>query len=321
MPTPSPIAPSLGTALTDVELAELRYFHCVASTCSFARGAQLAHVSASAISKAIKRLESALGVELLRRTTRRVHVTEAGEMLMAYCDRILGAVDELSAELDARRGHLRGTLRVGATEVFAAHALPATLADLSEAHPELLVKTFHVDDDAVERALIEGRVDVGLSVGPSKGGVSDSVSSELLVRSRGVVVCGATHPLASRGEINDADLSEHAFVVPQALGHEHRTDLDGFPSPTRKIGATVELLSMAMAMVVSGRFLGFFPRVAVSGKIDGGSMQVLHGLSGGQSFELHALTRAGEERRPSTAALVDALRQTLQAALGVDQAA
>lgn len=315
---PSPIAPPLGTALEDVELAELRYFHCVASTCSFARGAQLAHVSASAISKAIKRLESALGVELLRRTTRRVHVTEPGEMLMAYCDRILSTVDELSAELDARRGHLRGVLRVGACEVFAAQALPRAIASLAAEHPDLLVKTFNLADDRAQQALLEGKLDIALSTTSANlAGLHDTA----LVRCHGVLVCGVGHPLFARGELRDEERLEHAFVVPQGLGREHRSDLDRFPDSARRIGATVELLSMAIAMVQSGRFLGYFPHVAVSEALSQGSLRVVHGPAGQDTFDLRALTRAAEHSRPAVSALVEGLRSQLQAALGVEHAA
>ncbi|MEM6997171.1 MAG: substrate-binding domain-containing protein, partial [Myxococcota bacterium] len=256
--------------------------------------------------------------ELLRRTTRRVHVTEAGEMLMAYCDRILGAVDELSAELDARQGHLRGTVRVGATEVFAMHALPLAIARLAGDHPDILMKSFHLGADAIQQALLEGRIDVGLTVaGPHTAGLD----SQVLVQSPAVLVCGQAHPLAGSGEIAAADLETHAFVVPQFFGREHLADLDGFPGGGRRIGATVELVSMAVAMIETGRFVGYLPRIAVAGALRHGSIRELRGIAPGAPFELLALTRPDEAPRPAVTALVERLRATLQDALGIARAA
>lgn len=316
--TPSPIESPLGSALTDVELAELRYFHCVASTRSFARGAQLAHVSASAISKAIKRLEAALGVELLRRTTRRVHVTEAGEMLMAYCNRILGAVDDLSAELDARRGLLRGTVRIGTAEIFATHVLPRALGALAQAHPDLLVKTFDLGSDATEQALLEGELDVAFTAGDIGG---SAIARRHLGTSPGVLVCGREHPLYSAGSCTPEQLAQHPFVVPLQFGREHRMDLDGFADPRRRIGTTAQRLESAIRIVCQGAFVGYMPAVAVREELNDGRLRTVSGVDGGQTFELNALTRPDEQLRPAVVAVIDAVASALHEALAVERAA
>ena len=71
------------------------------------------HIAQSALSQQIGRLERELDVELLRRTTRRVEVTEAGEIVLARARRALAEADGVRADLEALQGLVRGTLRLG----------------------------------------------------------------------------------------------------------------------------------------------------------------------------------------------------------------
>ena len=96
-----------------MELRQLRYLDAVARRRSFTQAALDLHIAQSALSQQVGRLERELGVELLRRTTRRVEVTEAGEIVLARARRALAEVDGVRADLDALRGLVRGTLRLG----------------------------------------------------------------------------------------------------------------------------------------------------------------------------------------------------------------
>ena len=93
-----------------MELRQLRYLDAVARHRSFTRAALELHVAQSALSQQVRRLERELGVELLRRTTRRVEVTEAGGLVLERARRALAEADSVRADLDALRGLVRGTL-------------------------------------------------------------------------------------------------------------------------------------------------------------------------------------------------------------------
>src|ERR687891_2973211 len=96
-----------------MELRQLRYLDAVARRRSFTHAARDLHVAQSALSQQVRRLERELGVELLRRTTRRVEVTEAGELVLARAWRAIAEVDGIRADLDALQGPARGTPRLG----------------------------------------------------------------------------------------------------------------------------------------------------------------------------------------------------------------
>jgi LysR family transcriptional activator of glutamate synthase operon len=117
----------------DMELRQLRYLDAVARRRSFTQAALDLHIAQSALSQQVGRLERELGVELLRRTTRRVAVTEAGELVLARARRALAEADAVRADLDALDGLARGTLRLGGVPPVGSEHPAALIADFARA--------------------------------------------------------------------------------------------------------------------------------------------------------------------------------------------
>lgn len=295
-----------------MELTDLRYFHRVATSASFVRAARLSHVSPPAISKSIRKLEEELGERLLARTSRRVALTPAGEVLLRRAERVLAEVDELRHDLDAVSGTVRGDVRIGAMEVFSLEVLPAAIARVVRAHPGVLPRSHEMAPERMEELLAAGKLDVGFTIG---GGGERAVEYRVLGKSPGLLVCGKRHPLFRAGRVTRAALHEHTFVVPQFLGLEHAPPLDQFPEDRwpRRVGATIELLQMAIELVASGVFLGFFPEMSVRSHVASGRLRVLTGLGATAPFELRALLRSGVPPRPAVRVLLDEVSRSLRA--------
>jgi DNA-binding transcriptional LysR family regulator len=295
-----------------VELTHLRYFFHVATTRSFAAGARLSCVTPPAMSKAIRKLEEELGVPLFERTTRKVKLTADGEVLLDRCRQILARVDAIPHELGEARGAVAGELRIGAMEVFSLELLPAALGHVVREHPRLVPLTYEMTPDMMERHVVDGSIDVGFTIG---GSAAPGVSYETLGTSRGVVVCGRGHPLHSRGRVDRADLDRHPFVVPRFFARPHLPSLDQFPEDIapRRVGATIELLQMGVALAISGVYLGYFPEISVRRSLRDGSLRALRGLPRGVPFQLRVLSRAGARPRPAAAVLIAAVRRLLPA--------
>lgn len=296
-----------------MELTDLRHFKHVAITGSFSRGAKLSHVTAPAVSKAVKKLEEELGVRLFARTSRTVSLTTAGRLVLARCERVFAELDALRAELDDD-GPLRlaGALRIGAMEVLSIELLPRSLASLMRAHPGLAPTTYEMVPETMALALREGRIEVGLTVGASP---SPGLTIHDFGVTPGVLVCGRSHPLHGRKRIHARDLEEHGSVVPRFLGLEHLPSLDQFPERVlpRRISATIELLQMGVRLCEEGATLGYFPEISVRAELAAGRLWKLNGLPARAPFVLSALTRREAPLRPAVRALLAELSARLAA--------
>ena len=99
-----------------MELRQLVYFDAVARHSGFTRAAEHLCVAQPAVSAQIRRLEAELGTRLLERTTRRVRLTQAGEVLLARARRILEELDGARSDLDQLAQVLRGRVRLSAIQ-------------------------------------------------------------------------------------------------------------------------------------------------------------------------------------------------------------
>ncbi len=148
-----------------MELRQLTYFEAVARHASFTRAAAELRIAQPAVSAQIRRLESELGTALLQRTTRRVVLTEAGELVLHRTRRVLGELAEVRGDLADLADVLRGRVRVGATLVLGPIDLPAEFASFRARFPgvTLALRSGLVAD--LLRALDAGELD--LVIGPA----------------------------------------------------------------------------------------------------------------------------------------------------------
>lgn len=118
-----------------MELRQLRYLEAVARHRHFTRAADELHVAQSALSAQVQKLERELGVELLRRTTRSVELTEAGELALARARGALAETDALRGEIDDLLGLARGTVSIGALIAAGEIDVPMLLQRFNRIHP------------------------------------------------------------------------------------------------------------------------------------------------------------------------------------------
>jgi len=141
-------------------LGLLQTFVQVADNLSFVETGRLQGVSASAVGKAIARLEGHLGVRLFHRSTRSIALTAEGQQFLARCRRILGEMELAEAELHSQSTEPRGNLRVS-LPLVSGLVLPV-LSDFMEAYPHVRLD-LDFDDRLVD--VIEEGFDAVLRVG------------------------------------------------------------------------------------------------------------------------------------------------------------
>jgi DNA-binding transcriptional LysR family regulator len=119
------------------DLNELQVFVQVSQAQSFTVAARRLDVPKSSVSRAIRRLEGRLGVRLVERTTRSVALTEAGEIYLDRCQRVLEEAEQADLLIGALQAKPRGRLRIGAPATFARAILAPMLGPFLTQYPEL----------------------------------------------------------------------------------------------------------------------------------------------------------------------------------------
>lgn len=143
--------------------SEMFVFATVIREGSFSAAARVLHLTPSAISKQIGALEDRLGVRLLNRTTRKIHLTEAGSSYLDHCQRILNDIENAENEVGGMRDTPRGLLRVNGPVVMGARRIAPLLAEFEDRYPEIRIE-MNLVDHRVD--LLETGEDVALRIGP-----------------------------------------------------------------------------------------------------------------------------------------------------------
>ncbi len=143
-------------------LTGMRLFSRVADTGSFSAAGRVIGLAPSSVSRQISALENNLGTQLFNRTTRKLHLTEAGEIYQHHIERILSDIDEANSAVSLLQEEPRGTLRINIPVVFGRRYIASTLPEFLQKHPELSVE-LQVTNHFVD--LIEEGSDLAIRVG------------------------------------------------------------------------------------------------------------------------------------------------------------
>jgi DNA-binding transcriptional LysR family regulator len=141
-----------------VDTEELRAFEAVAKTKSFTKAAHLLGTAQSSISQQLARLEKRTGRLLVRRTTRRVELTPAGDAMLVYVRSILAMASDARRRLDTPP--MEGLLRVGIADEFATTKLSGALGIFRTQHPKFEMRFLTGRNDYLVDALDAGDVDI-----------------------------------------------------------------------------------------------------------------------------------------------------------------
>ncbi len=144
-------------------LNELQFFVHVSQTQSFTQAARHLGVPKSTVSRALRRLEGRLGVRLVERTTRSVALTEAGELYLDHCQRVMEEAEQADLAVGALLAKPRGRLRVGAPIAFARSILGPMLGEFLAMYPELRLHLELLNGDTSPR---ESSLDLVIRPGP-----------------------------------------------------------------------------------------------------------------------------------------------------------
>jgi len=192
---------------------DIQAFVSVVEAGSFTAAASRLGTAKSAVSRRVSALEERLGVQLLRRTTRVLNLTQTGRSFYEHSTRILADLDEAEAAVQQEHGELRGSLRVALPLSFGVRHMCGPIAAFAKLHPKV---QFDLDLNDRRVDLIEENVDVAVRIGHLQ---DSSLIARRLFDVR-AVVCASPHYLNINGAVQSPDdLQDH-----QCLVYSNRSD-------------------------------------------------------------------------------------------------
>lgn len=235
----------------------LQVFHAVAKHGSFTRAAEHLYMTQPAVTFQIKQLEEHFNTRLLERGHGRIHLTPAGEVVLAYAERILDMSEELESRVAEMTDDLSGALNIGTSTTIAAYWLPRLLEGFKRNNPRVMPRVVVGNSQLTEGRVASRDLDIGLIEI-----VSDQPTLERRTAARDelMVICAPGHPLATLAEVTAQQLMAHPFIT-RDPGNAVRELAEGFFA-TAGIGVDqltvcAELGSLAAVKHLAAEGLGF----------------------------------------------------------------
>jgi DNA-binding transcriptional LysR family regulator len=193
-----------------IELRHLRYFLGVAEELHFTRAAERLRIAQPALSQQIRKLEREIGVDLFRRTQRRVELTAAGQAMTGPARQCLAeAARAVETARRTARGEI-GHLRIGFIESAAMTFVPMAVRRFRAAHPQVGLTLRELPVEAQVEGLRAGILDVAIVRLPA-----DSEGLELAASAEEglVLVVADGHPLGGRKRVAPRALADESLVL------------------------------------------------------------------------------------------------------------
>lgn len=184
-------------------------FLSLEETGRFALAAQRCHVSASAFSQMISRLEEQVGARLFNRDTRNVALTPEGEIFSQGAHRIAAEIAQATTELRERANRNIGRVAIAAPPSAASVWLPQQMAAFRREHPGIALRLHDVVSDRCLDLVARGEVDLGLNAQPGNEGEYEALH---LFDERLHLLCRRDHRLAALPQARLRDLRSEPFI-------------------------------------------------------------------------------------------------------------
>jgi DNA-binding transcriptional LysR family regulator len=242
------------------------YFHKVATVKSISKVAKNAHISQSALSQQIQKLEESLGFKLLERSNKGVELTEMGNIVLKYSDNIIRTYQTMVEELENAK-RKKQILRIEAVFPIVNYALPCTLYEIKEKyknHNYELVSNF---SENIKQNIINNICDIGFIYGKP----NNSALSSFKVGTDKIVLV-ALENYKIQDEIGIEDLIKHPLIMLKEKTKIEETLMENI----KKLGYSFEDLNTLFnldsieavkASVLKGYGISFLPYMAIKTEI------------------------------------------------------
>lgn len=258
-------------------LDQLRILKAIAAQGSFKKAADLLYVTQPAVSLQIQNLEKQLEITIFDRGGRKALLTEAGRLLLEYCDRILNQCDEACKAIEDLNSLKGGTLVIGASQTTGTYLMPRMIGLFRQKYPDVSVQLQVHSTRRTGWSVANGQIDLAIIGGQLPGDLDNLLQVIPYATDELALVIPSKHVLSNKKELLKEDLYKLNFVT-----------LDS-QSTTRKVvdkllkdsGLDVQRLKIEMELnsleaiknaVQAGLGASFLPVVSIERELAAGSI-------------------------------------------------
>lgn len=297
-----------------ISLEQWRALQAVVEAGGYAQAAEILHKSQSAVTYAVQKMESLLGVKVFEVIGRKAHLTPTGEVLYRRAKALL---DE-AGQLESAAGHLAAgwepELRLAVEIIFPTWLLLQCFASFAAERPETRLELYETVLSGTEEALLQRRVDLAICSQVPAGFAGDP-----LVRLRFVAVAHPDHALHRLGrELTLQDLRKHRHLIIRDSGSQRRSG--------SWLGAeqswTVSHKATSIHAACMGQGFAFFPEEAIRDELERGLLKPLPLREGGERWvELYLVFADRDYAGPGARRLAEIIREQAPCTARADPAA
>ena len=253
-----------------MDLFQLEVFIMVAREGSFSRAAEKLYRTQPAVSQAIRKLEREVGEMLFDRSSRDGTLTDAGQMLQEYAQKLLNLRSEAHVALKELRENHKGKLAIAANEFTCLYLLPA-LAEFRRLYPMIKVTVLRSLASRIPADVLKHAAELGvLSFNPEEA----SLKSIVVYRDELAFVVNPGHPLAASKQVSIRQLGAESFVAHNVQSPYRAKVLEAFKRHKPPLNLDVELPTIeAIKLFVSrGSGVALVPGICVEDEVSSGEL-------------------------------------------------
>lgn len=194
-------------------LQQLRILKAVATEKSFTKAAEVLFLSQPYLSKQIKALEEKLDVNLLCRNSKKISLTENGQIFLQYAERILTLCEEsCRALIDLKNGE-RGNLTIGASQTIGTYLMPRLLTLFAQNYPQIDLEVQVNSTRLIAKQIATRQIDLAIVGGDVPQELKQTLKIEQFVEDELNLIISNSHPFAKQKKIKKKDLYHLNFIT------------------------------------------------------------------------------------------------------------
>jgi LysR family transcriptional regulator, transcriptional activator of the cysJI operon len=246
-----------------MDVRDLQIFLSVSKHLNYTRAGEEINLSQPSVSVRIHQLESELRVKLFEQLGKKVVLTDAGQLLVPYANRVIAAIDDAHHAIDELQGLERGSLRIGASTTPGMYLVPQVVARFKRSHPKIDIHLRIKDTREVEDGVLNNEFDFGFVGGHL---AAAEVSAHAWLTDELLLVVSPDHRLTNKKTVRKQDLEGESFIVRESGSATRATIVTQLQQANFELETVIEMENpeSIKKAVQSGLGIAFISKFAIA---------------------------------------------------------